>query len=138
MLRFGLHDMKKHGPDKVRKQIVVNYANAEKLAGRMDSAEEILSRDDWSASTNDYVICVAAVRDDIDSVIKLMKSAVEAELLEISAFRSWPVFKNVSSNPKFIEVFEKEFVTPKHPLSTVTPRAGPRDRRSAWSRPGGC
>jgi hypothetical protein len=28
-------------------------------------------------------------------------------------------------------------VTPKHPLSTVTPRAGPRDRRSAWSGPGG-
>jgi hypothetical protein len=32
----------------------------------------------------------------------------------------------------------KQIVTPKHPLSTVTPRAGPRDRRPAWSRPGGC
>jgi hypothetical protein len=26
----------------------------------------------------------------------------------------------------------KKIVTPKHLLSTVTPRAGPRDRRSAW------
>jgi hypothetical protein len=32
----------------------------------------------------------------------------------------------------------REIVTPKHLLSTVTPRAGPRDRRSAWSVPGGC
>jgi hypothetical protein len=32
----------------------------------------------------------------------------------------------------------KGIVTPKHPPSTVTPRAGPRERRSAWSVPGGC
>jgi hypothetical protein len=36
------------------------------------------------------------------------------------------------ADPKLANAIQRYLVTPKHLLSTVTPRAGPRDRRSAW------
>ena len=69
LLRFGLYEMKKHGTDATKKAMVVNLANAEKLDGNKDEAEKILSNEDWSASTDRFNICVAAVRDDTQGVM---------------------------------------------------------------------
>jgi len=109
MLKFGLYEMKKHGTEATRKRMVVNYANAEKLSGNKVHAESVLDKEDWTASSDDYRICVAAVKDDADSVIRMMKAVADAKLMEISCFRDWPVFENVRRNPKFIEAFEQEF-----------------------------
>jgi hypothetical protein len=99
LLRFGLYEMKKHGEDAIRKQMVVIPANAEKLGGNKDEAEKILSNEDWSSSTDKYIICVAAVRDDVQTVVKLMKSVVDAGHLQVSNFRDWPVVEKISAQP---------------------------------------
>ena len=52
-LRFGLFEMKKHGEDATRKSMVVNLANAEKLGGNKEAAEQILVNEDWSAATDE-------------------------------------------------------------------------------------
>jgi hypothetical protein len=109
MLKFGLTDMKKHGTEATRKMMVVNYANAEKLGGNVDVAREILDREDWSASTDRYRICVAAVKDEIETVISLMPRVVETKEMRISDFREWPVFETVRADPRFVEVFERSF-----------------------------
>lgn len=101
--------MKSHGSDATRKQLVVNYANAEKLSGNKVNAEKILGAEDWSAATDDFKICVAAVRDDVETVIATMKYVVEAKKMDIHNFREWPVFEAMKSNPKFIEAFERNF-----------------------------
>jgi hypothetical protein len=109
LLRFGLFEMKKHSTDLVRKMMVVNLANAEKLSGHKAEAEKILGDEDWSASTDKFIICVAAVRDDVETVTKLMKPAVDAKHLRVADFREWPVFEKLRSDPRFIETFEREF-----------------------------
>jgi hypothetical protein len=109
LLRFGLFEMKKHSTELVRKMMVVNLANAEKLGGNKIEAEKVLGAEDWSASTDKVIICMAAVRDDVETVIKIMKTVVNAEHLRIADFRVWPVFEKVRSDPKFIEAFEREF-----------------------------
>jgi hypothetical protein len=109
MLKFGLHEMKKHGPEAIRKMMVVNYANAEKLGGNVELSRKILDTEDWSASTDNYRICVAAVKDDVEMVISLMSRVVETTTMTISSFREWPVFETVRSDPKFIEAFERGF-----------------------------
>ena len=58
LLKFGLEEMKKHGKEFARKQMVVNYANAVKLGGNKDAAIEILDKEDWSATNDKYRICV--------------------------------------------------------------------------------
>ena len=88
--------------------MVVNLANAEKLGGNKDEAERILASEDWTASTDRYRICVAGVRDDVPTVVLLMKF-VAAGTLRISDFQAWPVFEKIRSDPMFIENFEREF-----------------------------
>jgi hypothetical protein len=109
LLRFGLFEMKKHGTELFRKMMVVNLANAEKLSGNKSEAEKILNDEDWSASTDTFVICVAAVRDDTQTVINLMKAVVDAGHLTVANFREWPVFENIRSDSHFVETFEREF-----------------------------
>jgi hypothetical protein len=109
MLRFGLYEMKKHGDEATRKRMVVNLANAEKLNGNNNEAERILQSEDRSAATDAFVVCVAAVRDDIHTTTHLIKPAVAAEHLKIDDFQNWPVFEKVRSDPVFVEAFEREF-----------------------------
>ena len=109
MLEFGLYEMKKQGSDAVKKRMVINYANALKLAGNKAKASKILDGEDWSACTDEYRICIAAVRDDVESVIRMMKSVVDAKLMDISSIREWPVFEKIRADTKFIEAFEQTF-----------------------------
>ena len=109
MLNFGLHEMKKHGTEATRKMMVVNYANAEKLGGNIGLSRKILDREDWSASTDNYRICVAAVKDEIEDVVSLMPRVVEANAMDIASFREWPVFETVRSDPRFVETSERVF-----------------------------
>jgi hypothetical protein len=109
MLSFGLYEMKKHGNDAIRKMMVVNYANAVKLGGDKVQAERILGEEDWSASTDDYKICVAAVKGETATVIKMMKAVVESEKMKIASFREWPVFETIRAEPEFVSAFEEQF-----------------------------
>jgi hypothetical protein len=109
VLRFGLYEMKKHGEYATKKSLVVNLANAEKLGGNRSEAERILKEEDFSAATDRFRICVAAVRDDVTTVLKLMKPVVAAGLLRVSDFQEWPVFETVRVTPAFIDAFEREF-----------------------------
>ena len=109
LLRFGLYEMKKHGDEATRKRMVVNLANAEKLRGNKDEVEKILQSEDWSAATDAFLVCVAAVRDDVQTVIRLMKPAVTAGHLKIADFQDWPVFEKVRSDQVFVDTFEREF-----------------------------
>ncbi len=71
MFEFGIYTMKKHGSEAIRKRMIVNYANAIKLDGDKAKAEAILDAEDWSATTDVYRICVAAVKEDVDQVISM-------------------------------------------------------------------
>jgi hypothetical protein len=109
MLKFGLFEMKKHGTEAIRRQMVVNYANAEKLGGNKENAIEILDQEDWTASTDLFKICVAAVKDDFDTVISMMKGLIDTKVLTLRELRTWPVFETARSNAEFIDAFEREF-----------------------------
>jgi hypothetical protein len=109
MFRFGLYEMKKHGPESIRRRMVVNYANALKMSGDKTEARRVLDEEDWSASGDEYGISVAAVKDDTETVIFMMKRVVGSGKMELRNFREWPVFENIRKDPKFVEEFEKEF-----------------------------
>lgn len=109
MFEFGLYVVPKVGPDDVKKRMIVNYANALKLSGDKTKAFKVLDEEDWSAANDAYAICIAGVRDDVDTVIKMMKRVVDAGLIRISCFREWAAFDTVRTDLRFIEAFEREF-----------------------------
>lgn len=112
MLRFGLEVMKKHGSEATRKRMVVNHANSEKLRGEKDRAEKILDAEDWSATSDLFRMCVAAVKDEVDEVIALMELAVKSDQITKQGFREWPVFLKLRDNPQYIGAFERIFGEP--------------------------
>ena len=100
ILQFGLNEIKKnqkkrprHGSDSIKRQMVINNANAEKLSGNIEEAKKILSTEDWTATSQKYNICVAAINDDVDYIIDHMSSAVKSKSLYIDNFREWAVFQ---------------------------------------------
>jgi hypothetical protein len=109
MSEFGLNVMKKHGSDAIKKMMIVNYANALKLSGKKDQFEKVLDAEDWSSATDAYKICVYAVKNDVDSVIGMLKSVVDTKLISIGDIREWPVFHDIRTDMKFIEAFERIF-----------------------------
>jgi hypothetical protein len=108
MLEFGLN-LKKHGDELTRKMMVVNLAIAFKQQGDKEAAIKILDNEDWSAASDQFRICVAAVREDMAAVLEYLPKVAAAGEIEKADFRDWPAFLSVKDNPEFIKAFEKAF-----------------------------
>jgi hypothetical protein len=102
--------------DNIRRMMVVNLANAIRLQGRDDEAkklldtEELLDTEDWSATNDEFTICVASVRGDLNRVLELMDHL--GTRFAANQFREWPVFRRTRSDPRFIEKFEAIYGEP--------------------------
>ncbi|CCD93438.1 hypothetical protein BRAO375_2590001 [Bradyrhizobium sp. ORS 375] len=93
-----------------RRMMVINHANSVRLQKKLNEATKILDQHDWSAVGDNFRICVAAVRENVDEVTSLMKqhpSAIDAE-----DYRTWPVFRGLRTNSKFSSTYEEIFKQP--------------------------
>lgn len=108
LLDYGIHHT---GPstDAMRRMMIVNYANAIKLGGDRDRANAELAKHDWSATSTSFQISVAAIRDDISTVVRRMKAAVKSGELSEEELRNWPVFKKARGEKTFQDEFKKIF-----------------------------
>lgn len=97
-----------------RRMMIVNRANALRKLKRQEEAETVLKSMDWSATSDYFQICVAAVRGDVDGVVSRMQ-AVKAEYpgeeqkISKQEFREWPVFDQMRTEEKFRNEFERIF-----------------------------
>lgn len=115
ILRFGV-DQKKHDSDLLRRMMIVNLANAVKLAGSIDQAKQILDSNDWSATSPQFRLCVAAVKDDFEEVCNILKMGPSSTDVTASDFRDWPVFRTCHDVDSVIKVFVDVY---KEPLINV-------------------
>lgn len=119
ILQFGV-DQKHHHSDLIRRMMVVNLANAAKLGGHKDRCNKALSAHDWSATSYQFQICVAAVKNDFPEVVRLMCMGADVLELSSSQFRDWPVFKDARTNAEVQKTFEQTFGEPLHLASEKT------------------
>jgi hypothetical protein len=105
ILDYGINHTGK-GSERTYRMMVVNYANAIKLGGDKERAFRELDRLDWSATGIDFQVCVAGVRDDIETLRRLMPIGHKSEALPESSYRSWPVFRSVRNNKEFQGLFK--------------------------------
>jgi hypothetical protein len=112
VLAFASEHIKKSGKDDTRRRMIVNLANAVRLQGRDSEALAILDREDWSATSYSYRLCVAAVKVDVDTVVTCMHKIGRGGEVNAEDYRTWPVFRGIKSDERFIKAFESIFSEP--------------------------
>lgn len=98
--------------DFVRRMLIVNNASAYLHAENADKCKKVLKSVDWSASADNFKICVAALMDDMDEVERIMPIIAQTKAIEKNSFRTWPVFRFARENKRFQTAFEVAFNEP--------------------------
>jgi hypothetical protein len=112
ILSFSTKTLARAGSDRTRRMMLINLANAVRLQKRQDEANKLLDAEDWSAVSDDFQISVAAVRQDLDQVISLMRKIGGNGHPDAEEYRTWPVFRGMRSNERFATAFESIFGEP--------------------------
>jgi len=109
VLDYALSLEKVNSEEATRKMMFVNLASAHRHVDDMQKCLDVLNSVDWSAASDEFKICVAALRDEHVAVIGLMKLVVNSDRIKKTDFREWPVFDFIRDNEgfraKFLEVF---------------------------------
>ncbi|MBM6577880.1 hypothetical protein KCP91_15960 [Microvirga sp. SRT01] len=95
-----------------RLRFVVNLASAQMHMKKEDLAERTLDKVDWTAAADDFKLCVAALRKDINEVVRLIPLVKASRSVFADSFRTWPVFSFIKEDRKFQEAFEDAFGEP--------------------------
>jgi hypothetical protein len=112
ILSFSTKVLQKKGNDRCRRMMLINHANAVRLQKRKEEAIKLLDVEDWSAVSDDFKICVAAIRGEIDEVVFLMNKIGKGGQPTPEDYRTWPVFRGLRSNPKIAAAFSEIFGQP--------------------------
>ena len=100
--------------------LLVNLASAHKHNDKNDEAQSVLDKENWGAYSEDFQICVAALKEDIDTVCKKIPIVVSSSDFDKDAFRTWPVFSFIRYDKKFrrafVEQFGEDIIDPKEPV----------------------
>ena len=120
LLSFGAEVVKTYkGNESTRRMMIVNLANAMRLQERKGDAERLLDKEDWSACSDEFKVCVAAVKGNIPDVIRMMRAIGASSRPTMEAYRTWPVFRGIRTDERFIAAFEELF---GEPLIAVSPQ----------------
>ena len=98
--------------DQIIRMMTVNLANAYKKIGNAEMAYQVITGLDWSASREDFQICVAAIMGDIHRVVELMPNVHQGGWINKSQFREWPVFDWAREEVKVREKFQEVYGEP--------------------------
>ena len=100
------------GGEGTRCMVVINHANALRLQGQKEQAIKLVENEDWSAAGDEYRLCVAAVREDLNEVSRLMKLVGANGKINIENYRTWPVFRGLRTEKVIAETFFQIFNKP--------------------------
>ena len=107
LLDLALFKQSLSASDRVEKMMTINLANAYRKLNDNEKAREIIAGVDWSAATDDFQICIAAIEQNVEGVVELMARVSQGNLLKKSDFREWPVFDWVREEQSVREKFEE-------------------------------
>lgn len=95
--------------DRTHKMNIVNLANAKRQLGKDGECETLLKSHDWSATSLDFQISVAATLKDTKKVVEIMERIGQSDQLPRDAYYDWPVFLNVKNDEEFKNAFHRIF-----------------------------
>lgn len=111
LLEFAVK-LRKGCSDEVYRMMIVNLANSHKKLKDDEGCLKVLDSVDWSASRDDFQICAASLRGDVDKFIHLLPKIAAAETMSARNFREWPVFDWLREDKRVALEFERIFGEP--------------------------
>jgi len=105
LLRYAIEESTPKN-DRTLRVMVVNRANALKLNGDVEGSKKLLEKYDWSATNEDFEVCVAAVKGDVNFVIKKMRADGP---IDRDSYRDWPIFQPLLTDEQFRKRFQEVF-----------------------------
>jgi hypothetical protein len=117
MADFGSDTFKKFASEYQSRVLTINRAQAHKWLGDGRKCKEILDAEDWTASNDEFRLCVEALRENHDAVATLMRRISRAERPGPSGYREWPIFKEAKKQLSFQQAFQDIF---GEPINIVT------------------
>lgn len=105
LLQQAINAQSKDVPDVTIRMMIVNLANCYKYLEDDINCEKTLNSVDWSASTEDFHICVAALNGDFEKLLKFMDDNKLSNKVKKDNFRQWPVFNWVNEDQRFQEKY---------------------------------
>jgi hypothetical protein len=132
LLDFATCVLKEHSSDEVRRRLIVNRAQAYKWLGEQSKAAEIMSAEDWSASSDMFRLAEAVIRDDFVTAARFMERVGTST--EKAFYRDWPLFKEFRKSEQFAKTYENVWGVPFNVVvdaSATLPSEEPRDSEEA-------
>ncbi|MCX7257498.1 MAG: hypothetical protein NTZ64_12385 [Polaromonas sp.] len=93
--------------DLYKRMAIVNYAIALKHRNKTDEMKKALLAHDWSASIPEFRLAESVLFGRTDEACQIIKGiGPKGQLVEESAYHSWPLFRDLREEPKFHDVYE--------------------------------
>jgi hypothetical protein len=97
------------------RMMLINYAQAWYHQGKKEEAIKIVGAKDWSASSADFRLAVAVLKDDVGTAVDLMKTIGRNDnVIERLSYHSWPLFRDLRTTSEFLvayhDIYGESFV----------------------------
>lgn len=112
ILQSALSRKTKGAPESAKRMMTVNLANCYKKLNEDKECAKTLDTFDWTASSDEFKISVASLRDDVDLVVSLMHRVTDDNVVGKQGIRDWPVFDWVRSDDRVKAKFKEVFGEP--------------------------
>ncbi len=110
LLSFATTHLKqKLSNEAIRKSLFINKAIA---CYKMDKKQEmldLLSQEDWSASSSEYKLAVAVLKEEYDTSVLIMKEIGKNGRIDKDEYLSWPLFENFRKTKLFQQSYKEIF-----------------------------
>lgn len=95
--------------DSYAKMVTINYATSKYMMDDDVHAKRIVDSVDWSSAMPHFQLCVHAVRGEYKEACDLISQVVKMELISISDFKYWPVFRKLRKEKIFWDALKDAF-----------------------------
>ena len=111
--QFATDNTTKHSNKLDEKYFILNYAQAYKWKGDNKKCIEIIGKYDFSETKEDILVAKYALEDDIENVVKSMKTIGNtSDIMNEEAYSTWEIFKEMRLKEEFQNAFEEIFQKP--------------------------
>jgi len=109
LLDFGLHVIKKHDNERIKRMMVINLAQAYKKTGDEKKCFSLLKKYDWGAVGYEFKLAYELLNENYSKVESLLRKLVSVGDLGEVEVLDWPLFSDYRETRKFRGVFKSLF-----------------------------
>lgn len=110
LLTFATDTLKKHHDHEMLCIFNINKALAYYLSNKKKEATKLLSKQDWSATSEKFKLAIAVLNEEFDDAIEIMKSIGSSNKhIDKNAYREWPLFKTFRKRGDFKTAYKEIF-----------------------------